>query len=80
MILCLRLSAVVHRARDGRGVPPLRLKREGRGFVIVADAEWLRNLPLTAAALDEEERQWQTIGLPVKMRVERSAPRSPAGT
>ena len=80
LILCLRLSAVVHRARDGRGVPPLRLKREGRGFVIVADAEWLRNLPLTAAALDEEERQWQTIGLPVKMRVERSAPRSPAGT
>jgi hypothetical protein len=31
LILCLRLAAVVHRARDGRGVPPLRLKREGRG-------------------------------------------------
>lgn len=80
LILCLRLAAVVHRARDGRGVPPLRLKRDGRGHVMVADAEWLRNLPLTAAALDEEERQWQTIGLPLKVRVERAASRSPAGT
>jgi exopolyphosphatase/guanosine-5'-triphosphate,3'-diphosphate pyrophosphatase len=77
LILCLRLAAVVHRARDGRGVPPLRLKREGKGYVGVADAEWLRNLPLTAAALDEEERQWQSIGMPLKIRVERAAARSP---
>ena len=80
LILCLRLAAVVHRARDGRGVPPLRLKREGRGHVVVADAEWLRNLPLTAAALDEEERHWQSIGLPLKVRLERAAVRSPAAT
>ena len=75
LILCLRLSAVVHRARDARGIPPLRLKREGRGHVVVADGEWLRNLPLTAAALDEEERHWQAIGLPMKVRVERAAHR-----
>lgn len=79
LILCLRLAAVVHRARDGRGVPPLRLKHEGRGYVLVADAEWLRNLPLTAAALDEEERQWQSIGMPLKLRVERAVTRNPAG-
>ncbi len=75
LILCLRLSAVVHRARDARGIPPLRMKREGRGHVVVADGEWLRNLPLTAAALDEEERHWQAIGLPMKVRVERAAHR-----
>jgi len=79
LILCLRLAAVVHRARDGRGVPPLRLKHGGRGYVLVADAEWLRNLPLTAAALDEEERQWQSIGMPLKLRVERAVTRNPAG-
>ncbi|HRH72067.1 MAG TPA: Ppx/GppA phosphatase family protein, partial [Zoogloea sp.] len=80
LILCLRLAAVVHRARDGRGVPPLRLRRDGRGHVVVADAEWLRNLPLTAAALDEEERQWQAIGLPMKVRLERASARSSAIT
>ena len=58
----------------------VRLKREGRGHVVVADAEWLRNLPLTAAALEEEERQWQAIGLPLKVRVERASARSPAAT
>lgn len=79
LILCLRLSAVVHRARDGRGVPPLRLKRDGRGYVLIADSEWLRNLPLTAAVLDEEERQWQAIGLPLKVRVERAPARNLAG-
>ncbi|HMV18216.1 MAG TPA: exopolyphosphatase [Zoogloea sp.] len=72
-ILCLRLAAVVHRARDGRGVPPLRVKREGRAYVLLADGDWLRNLPLTAAALDEEERQWQGIGMPLRVRVERAA-------
>ena len=79
LILCLRLAVVVHRARDGRGVPPLRLKREGRGYVAVADSEWLRNLPLTASALEEEERQWQAIGLPLKVRVERAPARNLAG-
>jgi exopolyphosphatase/guanosine-5'-triphosphate,3'-diphosphate pyrophosphatase len=79
LILCLRLAVVVHRARDGRGVPPLRLKREGRGYVAVADSEWLRNLPLTASALEEEERQWQAIGQPLKLRVERAPARSAAG-
>lgn len=79
LILCLRLAVLVHRARDGRGVPPLRLKREGRGYVAVADSEWLRNLPLTASALEEEERQWQAIGQPLKLRVERAPARSAAG-
>ena len=79
LILCLRLAVVVHRARDGRGVPPLRLKREGRGYVAIADSEWLRNLPLTASALEEEERQWQAIGQPLKLRVERAPARSAAG-
>jgi hypothetical protein len=41
--------------------------------VAVADSEWLRNLPLTASALEEEERQWQAIGQPLKLRVERAA-------
>ncbi|NMG27694.1 exopolyphosphatase [Aromatoleum evansii] len=62
LILCLRLAAVIHRARDGRGVPPIQLRRDGRGFIVTAKEGWLKQLPLTAAAIDEEQRQWFSVG------------------
>jgi hypothetical protein len=81
LILCLRLSVVVHRARDGRGVPPLRLKREGRGYVIVADSRVVaQSAPYrlgagrrrTPVADDRPARQAACRA--------RAAPRSAAGT
>ncbi len=62
LIACLRLAVVLHRARDERGLPPLSLQREGRGFSLNAPPGWLQKLPLTAAALDEEQRQWKALG------------------
>jgi len=62
LIACLRLAVVIHRARDGRGIPPLRVSRDGRNFEVVANQSWLKRLPLTAAALEEEQRQWQSVG------------------
>jgi exopolyphosphatase/guanosine-5'-triphosphate,3'-diphosphate pyrophosphatase len=62
LIGCLRLAAVLHRARDGRGVPPITLAREGRGLSMNSVAGWLQKLPLTAAALEEEQRQWLAVG------------------
>jgi exopolyphosphatase/guanosine-5'-triphosphate,3'-diphosphate pyrophosphatase len=62
LIVCMRLAVVIHRARDKRGVPPIRLASEGRGFALTAPAPWLHKLPLTAAALDEERRQWGSVG------------------
>lgn len=62
LIVCLRLAAIIHRARDGRGVPPIQLRRDGRGFIVTAKEGWLKQLPLTAAAIDEEQRQWFAVG------------------
>lgn len=62
LIACLRLAAVLHRARDSRGVPPITLAREGRGFAVNTAPGWLQKLPLTAAALEEEQRQWLSVG------------------
>jgi exopolyphosphatase/guanosine-5'-triphosphate,3'-diphosphate pyrophosphatase len=62
LIACLRLAVVVHRARDARGIPPITMAREGRGFSVNTTAGWLQKLPLTAAALDEEQRQWMGVG------------------
>jgi exopolyphosphatase/guanosine-5'-triphosphate,3'-diphosphate pyrophosphatase len=68
LIACLRLAVVIHRARDARGVPPLTLRREGRGFSLTAAPGWLQRLPLTAAALEEEQRQWQGVGRALYIR------------
>lgn len=62
LIACLRLAVVVHRARDARGIPPITMAREGRGFSVNTSTDWLHKLPLTAAALDEEQRQWMALG------------------
>jgi exopolyphosphatase/guanosine-5'-triphosphate,3'-diphosphate pyrophosphatase len=61
LIVCLRLAVVLHRARDSRGVPAIRLSREARGFMVETPPGWLQNLPLTAAALEEERRQWSSV-------------------
>ncbi len=75
LIACLRLAVVIHRARDQRGIPPVTLAREGRGFSLNTPPGWLQKLPLTASALDEEQRQWQSVGRALYVR---AAPARPA--
>ncbi|MCL2589294.1 MAG: exopolyphosphatase [Betaproteobacteria bacterium] len=68
LIVCLRLAVVIHRARDNRGVPDITLTRMGRGFIVWVPPEWLRELPLTAAALEEERLQWRSVGRELTVR------------
>lgn len=68
LILALRLAALMLRARDGAELPPVSLKRSLRGFTLAADADWLKASPLTAAALDEEVRQWGQMGVELKIK------------
>jgi exopolyphosphatase/guanosine-5'-triphosphate,3'-diphosphate pyrophosphatase len=68
LIACLRLAVVIHRARDGRGIPPIDIERDGRGFVVSAGEDWLQKLPLTAAAIAEEQRQWHSVGRSLVLR------------
>ena len=68
LIVCLRLAVVIHRARDDRGVPDIVLTRKRRGFVVETSPEWLRELPLTAAAFEEERLQWNSVGRALTVR------------
>jgi len=68
VIVCLRLAVILHRARDGRGIPPIELARDGHGFVVTARDGWLQKLPLTAAAIEEEQRQWLSVGRSLQLR------------
>lgn len=68
LIVCLRLACILHRARDGRGLPPISIAPSPRGFVVALGAGWLKKHPLTAAALEDEQLQWSSIGSSLVIR------------
>ncbi len=78
LIVCLRLAVLIHRARDRRALPAIRLSRDGRSYVFSVPDAWLRKLPLTAAALEEEQRHWLSVGrgLKISRTLGATAPRS----
>lgn len=72
LIMCLRLAAVIHRARAAHGEVPLRLERDKRGgFLATLPFDRLHDAPLTAAALFEEEQHWLRMGRPFRLKVQR---------
>lgn len=75
LVLSLRLAAMLHRARDDAPLPGLTAKRNERGFQIGVDAAWLGASPLTAAALEEEGRQWGGLGMDLRVRSGRGVAR-----
>ena len=74
LIFCLRLAAHLHRARDEGAAPELEVAVSERGFHLASAGDWLAASPLTAAALDEEARQWASIGMELKLRREKPMP------
>ncbi|MDR0563798.1 MAG: exopolyphosphatase [Azoarcus sp.] len=61
LAVCLRLAALIHRARDGQGIPDISLIRAKRGFSMLIPPDWLQERPLTSAALKEEQGQWESV-------------------
>jgi exopolyphosphatase/guanosine-5'-triphosphate,3'-diphosphate pyrophosphatase len=68
LIFSLRLAALLHRSRDDAPLPAILVKRSDRGFVIGVDPRWLVSSPLTAAALEEEGRQWAGLGIGFRIK------------
>lgn len=73
LILCLRVAVILHRAREDAAVPALSVSSSRRGFQICVHEDNLRDRPLTAALLEDEERQWDASGIELCLRVERGA-------
>lgn len=78
LILCLRLAVLLNRSRDDIGDVPLQLSCSAGGYQIGVPAEWLSASPLSAAGLQEEQRQWAGVGLDVKLRALRARALRPA--
>lgn len=57
LVVLLRLSVLLHRARDPGPLPRVRLEPRGGGLAVRFPRGWLRRNPLTAAELEEERSQ-----------------------
>jgi len=68
LIFCLRIAALLHRARDDTPLPAFHARRGSKGFELAIDRQWLAEAPLTAAALTEEIDQWARVGIGFKVR------------
>lgn len=68
LIVCLRLAVLLNRARDDSPIAALRLREDAEGYTLETAADWLESSPLTASALQDEERQWASIGKPLRVR------------
>lgn len=68
LIFCLRIAALLHRARDDAPLPELQARFNQKGFELSLVRQWLDDAPLTAATLDEEVGQWASVGFGFKVR------------
>jgi exopolyphosphatase / guanosine-5'-triphosphate,3'-diphosphate pyrophosphatase len=60
---CLRLAVIFHRSRRSLKLPSMSLTRHGKTLRLTIDTKWLDDHSLIALALDEERRQWESVGL-----------------
>jgi exopolyphosphatase/guanosine-5'-triphosphate,3'-diphosphate pyrophosphatase len=68
LAVALRVAALIYRSRRAGAPPEIAIRRGKSGFVITAPRAWLEVNPLTARALEEEPREWKSLGVPVSIR------------
>jgi len=73
LIFCLRMAALLHRARDDAPMPPLKVQESKEGYAIKLDVDWLAGAPLTAAVLDEDKAHWAAVGRSLRVIRSRAA-------
>jgi exopolyphosphatase/guanosine-5'-triphosphate,3'-diphosphate pyrophosphatase len=67
LVFALRIAALLYRRRADMQLPPLQARRQGRKFRLALSPGWLARNPLTATALHGEIREWERIGLELKI-------------
>ena len=68
LVFCLRMAALLHRARDEQPLPELSVKESPVGFQLDIPAPWLDANPITAAALNDEALLWRRIGSKLRIK------------
>ena len=66
-VLALRLAVLLCRGRSDVALPSLQARAQGRRFRLALDPDWLVKFPLTVTALRDEVREWDKIGVELKI-------------
>ncbi len=70
LAISLRLAVLFHRSRSDLVLPTLHGHFSGTRFYLTIDPEWLSRNQLTEAELQEEVKQWKTMGLSLLVAAE----------
>lgn len=68
-ILSLRLAALFCRSRSDVEFPPMRIQSGNNGFMLHMERAWLERNPLTRTLLDNEVREWASIGQSLLVKI-----------
>jgi exopolyphosphatase/guanosine-5'-triphosphate,3'-diphosphate pyrophosphatase len=68
LVAAIRLAVLFYRSRVTATLPKLEAHYAGSGLRIKLDTEWLRDNPLTAAALADEVREWRKLGVGLEIK------------
>ncbi|MDO8208270.1 MAG: exopolyphosphatase [Gallionella sp.] len=67
LAMSLRLAALFYRNRSNVLLPEMTASFNGTKYCLTMDHEWLKQNPLTEAALQEEEKQWKSLGVVMQL-------------
>jgi len=67
LVMSLRLAALFYRNRSDVVLPEMTASCNGVHFSLAIDAGWLKQNPLTETALQEEVKQWKSLGVAIQL-------------
>ncbi|MDD2915510.1 MAG: Ppx/GppA phosphatase family protein [Gallionella sp.] len=67
LAMSLRLAVLFYRNRSDSDLPVLRGRFDENKFRLSIGADWLAQNPLTETALNEEVKQWKTLGIGMQL-------------
>jgi exopolyphosphatase/guanosine-5'-triphosphate,3'-diphosphate pyrophosphatase len=68
MVIALRLAVLFCRSRINARLPFIEAHCKGTNYRLKLDTDWLRENPLTTAALREEVREWRRLGVDLEIK------------
>jgi exopolyphosphatase / guanosine-5'-triphosphate,3'-diphosphate pyrophosphatase len=67
LAMSLRLAVLFYRNRSDVGLPALHNRSSGTKFHLSIDPDWLAQNPLTETALQDEVKQWKSLGVSLQI-------------
>jgi exopolyphosphatase/guanosine-5'-triphosphate,3'-diphosphate pyrophosphatase len=67
LAMSLRLAALFYRNRSDVVLPEMTASFSGTKYSLAMDTGWLKQNPLTEAALQEEVKQWKVLGVAMQL-------------